>query len=242
MWCADFKGQFRMGNRSYCYPLTITDHFSRYLLCCEALDSTNGETARIVLEQVFKTYGLPKRIRTDNGAPFASRGVAGLSMLSTWWIQLGICPERIAPGHPEQNGRHERMHLTLKEATTRPPGNNMMQQQERFDDFRGEYNSERPHEALDMQCPGDVYVTSNDTYAETSDIPDYPLHDIVRRVNGCGKISIRTKEPRFFLGRTLIGHHVGLREINPGSWLVSFYGLDLGIVDEETESFLPGDL
>lgn len=242
LWCADFKGQFRLGNRSYCYPLTISDHYSRYLIGCEALESTRGDTARLVFEQAFGTYGLPKRIRTDNGAPFATRGIAGLSLLSTWWIKLGICPERIIPGHPEQNGRHERMHLTLKEETTRPPGNNIIQQQERFDDFREEYNTARPHEALGMGCPSDVYVSSDRKMETEEDIHDYPLHDLVKRVNGCGKISLHTKEPRFFLGRTLIGEYVGLREIDPSRWLVSFYDLDLGVIDEQLNEFIPGDL
>src|SRR5918992_1569698 len=154
LWCADYKGEFMLADRRYCYPLTITDFASRYLLCCDALAATKEMYAFTVFERVFKDFGLPLAIRTDNGVPFASNSAFfGLSQLSVWWLRLGIAFERIKPGHPQQNGRHERMHLTLKKEATRPPGANSLQQQGRFDAFVQEFNTERPHEALDMKCP-----------------------------------------------------------------------------------------
>jgi transposase InsO family protein len=157
LWCADFKGEFKLGNARYCYPLTVTDHASRFLLLCEALDSTREDTAVTAFEQLFAERGLPLAIRSDNGVPFASpNALYGLSKLSVWWLRLGIAIERISPGQPQQNGRHERMHLTLKKEATRPPGLNSLQQQERFDRFVHEFNAERPHEALAMKCPAEV--------------------------------------------------------------------------------------
>lgn len=161
LWCADYKGEFMMGNKEYCYPLTITDYTSRYLIACEGLHTTKEIFAFSVFERVFKERGLPKAIRTDNGVPFASpHSLFGLSKLSVWWLRLGIEIERIKPGHPEQNGRHERMHLTLKKETTRPPGMNTLQQQGKFDDFIDEFNNERPHQALNMKIPGEIYENS----------------------------------------------------------------------------------
>jgi transposase InsO family protein len=154
LWCADFKGEFKLGNGRYCYPLTVTDHASRFLLLCEALESTREDPACTAFERLFRERGLPFAIRSDNGVPFASpNALFNLSKLSVWWLRLGIAIERIKPGHPQQNGRHERMHLTLKKETTRPPGSNSLQQQERFDAFVREFNVERPHEALEMKCP-----------------------------------------------------------------------------------------
>ena len=154
LWCADFKGQFLLEDRRYCYPLTITDFASRYLLGCEALDTTREVSAFPVFERVFEEFGLPEAMRTDNGVPFSSPwALYGLSKLSVWWLRLGIRLERITPGHPEQNGRHERRHLTLKLAATRPAAGNVFQQQARFDDFIEQYNRERPHQALDMKVP-----------------------------------------------------------------------------------------
>ncbi|WP_200808576.1 IS481 family transposase [Tistlia consotensis] len=154
LWCADFKGEFKLGNGRYCYPLTVTDQASRFLLLCEALESTREDLAITAFEQLFRERGLPIGIRSDNGVPFASpNALFNLSRLSVWWLRLGIAIERIKPGHPQQNGRHERMHLTLKKETTRPPGMNALQQQARFDDFVAEFNAERPHEALEMKCP-----------------------------------------------------------------------------------------
>jgi len=154
LWCADFKGEFKLGDGRYCYPLTVTDHASRYLLLCEALESTRENLAVTAFDRLFRERGLPLAIRSDNGVPFASpNALFNLSKLSVWWLRLGIAIERIKPGHPQQNGRHERMHLTLKKEATRPPGMNSLQQQARFDDFMKEFNEERPHEAPDMKRP-----------------------------------------------------------------------------------------
>jgi transposase InsO family protein len=161
LWCADYKGEFRLGNLHYCYPLTVTDHASRYLLLCEAMESNQERFAITAFERLFKERGLPAAIRSDNGVPFASpNGLFNLSRLSVWWLRLGITIERIRPGHPQQNGRHERMHLTLKKEATRPAGANLLQQQAKFDAFIEEFNHERPHEALDMKCPAEVYTSS----------------------------------------------------------------------------------
>ena len=157
LWCADFKGEFKLGNGRYCYPLTVTDHASRFLLLCEALESTREDLACTAFERLFHERGLPQAIRSDNGVPFASpNALFNLSKLSVWWLRLGIAIERIKPGHPQQNGRHERMHLTLKREATRPPGTNSLQQQDRFDAFVHEFNAERPHEALAMKCPAEL--------------------------------------------------------------------------------------
>jgi len=177
LWCADFKGEFLLEDHRYCYPLTITDFASRYLLGCEALETTREATAIPVFERVFQQFGLPLAIRTDNGVPFASAwALYGLSKLSVWWLRLGIRLERITPGHPEQNGRHERMHLTLKEAATRPAAANVLQQQGRFDEFVDQYNRERPHQALGVQVPADRYCPSERVYRGLEDL-DYPFHD-----------------------------------------------------------------
>src|ERR1700730_17231313 len=166
LWCADFKGGFKLGNGRYCFPLTVTDHASRFLLLCEALESTRENLAITAFEQLFQERGLPQAIRSDNGVPFASpNGLFNLSKLSVWWLRLGIAIERIKPGHPQQNGRHERMHLTLKKEATRPPGMNSLQQQARFDDFVQEFNTERPHEALAMKCPAEIYSASSRPYS-----------------------------------------------------------------------------
>ena len=160
LWCADFKGQFKTGDGLYCYPLTVTDGFSRYLLGCQALNSTSVEGAKPVFARLFKEYGLPKRIRTDNGVPFATTTLARLSKLSAWWLRLGVMPELIEPGKPQQNGQHERMHLTLKDETTRPPAGSLAAQQRKFNAFVEEFNNERPHEALGQQTPASHYQSS----------------------------------------------------------------------------------
>ena len=165
LWCADYKGEFMLTDKRYCYPLTITDHKSRYLLACESLPSTKESFAFPTFERVFKDFGLPSAIRTDNGVPFASpNALYGLSRLSVWWLRLGIRVERIKPGNPQQNGRHERMHLTLKQETTKPAGDNFLQQQARFDDFIDYFNKERPHQALNMKMPAECYQTSHRAY------------------------------------------------------------------------------
>src|ERR1700683_1009888 len=190
LWCADYKGEFMMGNKQYCYPLTITDFSSRYLLTVEGLETTKEIYAFTVFENAFKEFGLPLGIRTDNGVPFASpNSLYGLSKLSVWWLRLGIAIERIKPGHPEQNGRHERMHLTLKKETTKPAGQNLLQQQEKFEAFKQEFNFERPHQALDMKTPSTKYKSSARIYKGLTEI-EYPLHERTITVTQCGRICI----------------------------------------------------
>jgi len=231
LWCMDFKGQFRLSNRQYCYPLTVTDHFSRYLLGCEALTSTRTDPTAAALELIFREYGLPSRLRSDNGTPFASVGLAGLSRLAVWLMRLGIKLERIDPGHPEQNGRHERMHLTLKQETTRPGAENMLLQQARFDDFREQFNGIRPHEALQMQTPSSVHEQSKRRLPRQLPPLVYPLHDLQRPVgsNGCIKLNRRN----FFVGAAFVGQDLGLRQLEPHTWLLSFMDYDLGYLDLE---------
>lgn len=215
-----------MGSGEYCYPLTVTDSFSRYLLCCEGLSSTKGVGARESFERVFEEHGLPGAIRTDNGAPFASHGTGGLSRLSVWWLKLGIRHERIEPGHPEQNGRHERMHLTLKNETTRPAAQTMEGQQTRFDEFCTEFNHIRPHEALGQVSPGTKYVPSDRPFHRDTPEPHYPEHDDVRTVRAAGQITFAGLDVQ--IGKALSGETVGLRELEDDCWLVSFVGRDLG--------------
>jgi len=239
VWGSDFKGEFRLGNREYCYPLTLSDLCSRFLLGCEALEDQKGGGARYACEEVFREYGLPEAIRTDNGPPFASTGLLGLTKLSVWWMRLGIKHERIEPGHPEQNGRHERMHLTLKEGATRPAGENILAQQEKFDTFREEFNNERPHEALGMLRPAEVYTKSNRTYPEELAELEYPLHDDVRQVKPCGHIALYGRNRSVYLTSALSGERVGLRQLDQRQWLVTFMNLDLGIFDAEACRFVP---
>jgi hypothetical protein len=236
VWCADFKGQFRLGSGTYCYPLTITDRYTRFVIKVEALEGTHLEPAMAVFEQAFRERGLPKVIRTDNGMPFAAPGLWGLTRLAVRWLRLGVWPERIAPAHPEQNGQHERMHLVLKQETTRPPGKNILQQQERFDRFVDEYNYERPHEALGMRRPGQLYENAERPYPKELPELEYPTHDVVRSVRQNGDVHL-TKRERFFLSTALRDQRVGCREIDDGSWLVSFMQLDLGIYDARSRKF-----
>src|SRR5881275_984749 len=194
LWCADFKGEFKLGNGRYCYPLTVTDHASRYLLLCEALDSTREKPAITAFERLFRERGLPLGIRSDNGVPFASpNALFNLSKLSVWWLRLGIGIERIKPGHPQQNGRHERMHLTLKKEATKPAAANFLQQQARFEKFIEVFNKERPHEALDIKCPADVYRATTRPYQGLPEI-DYPFHDRTVVVTHCGRICLGRKK------------------------------------------------
>jgi putative transposase len=232
LWCADFKGEFRLANRQYCYPLTITDFASRYLLTCEALSSTETLTAVIGFERAFKEFGLPGAIRTDNGIPFSSaKALYGLSKLSVWWLRLGIRIERIRPGHPEQNGRHERMHLTLKTEATKPAAANVLQQQARFDTFVDRYNRERPHQALGMRVPADVYTPSPRPYRGLGDL-DYPLHDWAATVTTCGRICFKNRKVN--LSQVFAGQQVGVRQVSERVWLVTFMDYDLGYFDDET--------
>jgi len=231
LWCADFKGEFRMGNRQYCYPLTVTDHASRRIMACEALESTREMPVIAAFERLFAEHGLPGAIRSDNGLPFASpNGLYNLSKLSVWWLRLGLRLERIQPGHPQQNGRHERMHLTLKQETARPPAANILAQQERFDTFRAEFNTERPHEALDMKCPAELYTPSARPYTGLPEL-DYPFHDKDILVTACGRICMHRK--KINISTVLAGQRLGIKEVDDGIWLVSFITYDLGYIDLE---------
>jgi transposase InsO family protein len=239
LWCADFKGEFKLGNGHYCYPLTVTDHASRFLLLCEALESTREDTAITACEQLFLERGLPAAIRSDNGVPFASpNALFNLSKLSVWWLRLGIDIERIKPGYPQQNGRHERMHLTLKKEATRPPGMNSLQQQARFDAFVQEFNIERPHEALAMKTPAELYVRSPRPYQGLPDLT-YPLHDRDVLVTACGRICMHRK--RVNISTVLAGQRVGIKEVDEGIWIVSFMRYDLGYIDLEQKTLQPLD-
>jgi transposase InsO family protein/transposase-like protein len=239
LWCADFKGEFKLGNGQYCYPLTVTDHASRYVLLCEALESTREDTALTAFEQLFRERGLPAAIRSDNGVPFASpNALFNLSKLSVWWLRLGIAIERIRPGRPQQNGRHERMHLTLKQQATRPPGANSLQQQARFDAFVQEFNTERPHEALDMKTPAEFYAASPRTYRGLPELA-YPLHDRDVLVTACGRICMHRK--RISISHVLAGQRLGIKEVDEGIWLVSFMHYDLGYIDLEQKTLQPLD-
>jgi putative transposase len=232
LWCADYKGEFMLANRRYCYPLTITDFASRYLLTCEALETTRETYAFPVFERVFTEFGLPRAIRTDNGIPFAAaNALYGLSRLSVWWLRLGIQIERIRPGHPEQNGRHERMHLTLKTEATKPAATNVLQQQARFDAFISRYNAERPHQALGMKVPADVYAPSVRPYRGLPEI-DYPFHDWTAVVTYCGRICFKKRKVN--LSQVFAGQAVGVRQVDEHIWLVSFMDYDLGYFDDET--------
>lgn len=231
LWCADYKGEFMLGDHRYYYPLTITDHASRYLLACEGLETTKEVFAFGIFERVFKEYGLPRAIRTDNGVPFASPGsLFNLSKLSVWWLRLGIEIERIKPGHPEQNGRHERMHRTLKQEATKPAAPNLLLQQWRFDEFSIVYNTQRPHEALAMKFPAEVYYKSSRPYEGLKEL-EYPIHDKVIKVTSCGRICYDNK--KINLSVVFAGQYVGLKETDDGIWLVSFMDYDLGYFDEE---------
>jgi putative transposase len=237
LWCADYKGEFLLGNHKYCYPLTITDYRSRYLLACESLESTKATGAFPVFERAFQEFGLPAAIRTDNGVPFASaHALFGLSRLSVWWLRLGIVIERIKPGNPQQNGRHERMHLTLKKEATKPPSYNFLQQQVRFDDFIQVYNNDRPHQALGGQYPGEVYTPSAREY-HPPERPQYPFHDRTMRVTQCGRLCIGRRKINF--SSVFGGQYVGIREVSDGIWLVSFMEYDLGFFDEKENRVEP---
>jgi transposase InsO family protein len=239
LWCADFKGQFKLGNNEYCYPLTVTDQASRYLLLCEALDSVREDTAITAFQSLFLERGLPSAIRSDNGVPFASpNALFNLSKLSVWWLRLGIAIERIKPGHPEQNGRHERMHLTLKQEATRPAGMNSLQQQARFDAFVSEFNNERPHEALAMKTPSEIYSPSSRPYLGLPNLT-YPLHDRDALVTNCGRICMHRK--KISISYTLAGQRVGIKEVDDGIWIVSFMHYDLGYIDLEQKTLQPLD-
>lgn len=226
IWCADFKGQFRLGNGRYCYPLTVTDGHSRYLLGCQGLTSTAVDGAKPVFSRLFHEFGLPQFIRTDNGVPFATNTLARLSKLSAWWVRLGVLPQLIEPGRPQQNGRHERMHRTLKAETTRPPSASMRSQQLRFDRFRKEFNHERPHEALEMRTPAAIYRSSPRPMPTQLPALEYPNRFEVRYVSANG--GIRWNNAWVNVSTVCVGEYVGLEEIDDGVWNVYFGALKLG--------------
>jgi putative transposase len=230
IWTADFKGQFKTRDGRYCFPLTVADGASRYLLACRGLTSVRTEEARPVFQALFHSFGLPTRIRSDNGVPFATIALGRLSPLSVWWIRLGILPELIEPAHPEQNGRHERMHRTLKAETTRPPASNRRAQQRVFDRFQEEYNTERPHEGLALRTPAECYSSSPRVYPARLPSLEYPAHCEIRLVSRNG--GIRWHNHWVNVSHVLGGEYIALEEIDDGLWTVSFGPLVLGRFDE----------
>jgi transposase InsO family protein len=236
VWCADFKGWFRTLNGHRCEPLTVTDAHSRYLLTCQAVRKTDEEHVQPHFWAAFRTYGLPRVIRTDNGAPFASTGLCGLSKLSVWWLKLGIRPERIEPGKPQQNGRHERMHLTLKQETAIPPAATLTDQQIAFDRFKQEYNRERPHEALGNATPADEYSPSVRRYPRRLPEFVYPRHFEVRVVRNNGLI--RWNGERIALAPVLAGEPVGLEQVTEQHWKIYLGEAEVGVLDEDRGKIL----
>jgi putative transposase len=229
IWAVDFKGWFRLGNGQRCEPLTVTDLWSRYLLCCSGGPDVSYASAREVLEALFKRKGQPARIRVDNGPPFGSRGAAGLSRLAVWWVRLGIEPEFIEPGHPEQNGSHERMHRTLKAEAVVPVMQHRRAQQKRFDQWRREFNYQRPHEALGQVTPASVYRKSKTAYGGPS-VPAYSPRHVERRVRSNGEINWRGRKR--FVGEAFIGQTLGILPSTEGKQLVYFYNYLLGEIEE----------
>jgi transposase InsO family protein len=239
VWCADYKGHFQTKDGSRCNPLTMSDQASRYLLCCQHVRRMNYDLARPWFERTFRRYGLPEVIRTDNGVPFASIGFGGLSRLSYWWIRLGIRPERIEPGHPEQNGRHERMHRTLKAYTATPPAQTLSGQQKQFNAFRKEYNQERPHEALGMRTPAECYQRSPREYPSRLPAITYPDSMRVRQVKNSGEIRLFNK--LLYLSQSLSGQPVGIEQIDEDYSRVWYCSYLLGCVDHRNWRMIPAN-
>lgn len=237
VWSADYKGEFRLGCGKLCYPLTITDSFSRMILCCRGLASTSLELAMPVWVATFREYGLPDVIRTDNGVPFASTGIGGISRLSAWWIRLGIIPERINPGSPQQNGRHENMHRALNAEAANPPKWDAKAQQVAFDDFAYDYDYNRPHESLGMATPASVFLPSERQYPLILPKIEYPSYMQVRKVrtNGC----IKWQGRMLFISEVLTGEPVALDEMDDDRYALYFGPVPLAILDNRTGSFLP---
>ena len=231
VWSIDFKGWFRTGDGKRCEPLTLTDNYSRYLLRCQGLREASTVQVKPVLEAAFREYGLPERVRSDNGAPFASIGVSALTALSVWWIRLGILPERIQPGQPQQNGRHERMHRTLKQQTAAPPAATLRAQQKRFDCFRREYNEERPHEALGQQPPARYFAPSPRAYPPRLPEPEYPAEWRKHRICSGGKFRC-SSDSLLFVSHALVGETIALEPIDERYarlWFGTYY---LGVFDK----------
>jgi len=237
VWCVDFKGWFRYGDGGRCDPFTTTDALSRFLLCCQATDKADGVHVSGVMESIFREHGLPDAIRSDNGSPFASRAPGGLSRLSMWWLRLGIRHERIEPGHPEQNGRHERMHRTLKQETANPPKANRRRQQQAFGAFQREYNEQRPHEALGWKTPAELYVPSVRPYPARLPELQYPEGAHLRRISQQG--SLKWKCERTFLSEVLARQTVGLLETEEDFFEVYYGPLLLGWFEARSHLFAP---
>lgn len=236
LWTTDFKGQFRMGDCAYCHPLTLRDGHSRFVLRCDGLPGETYALTRPCFERAFREYGLPDRIRSDNGRPFAGVGLAGLSQLSVWWLRLGIQLERITPGHPEQNGSHEQFHAVLKRHTARPPAANLRAQQRRFNGFQREYNQDRPHDALGQRPPARLYVASARPYPTQLPTLDYPPHFEVRRVGVNGTISWRSAP--LFVTEALRGEPIGLEEIADGIWSVWYGRVPIARLNDRTRTWI----
>ena len=229
VWSIDYKGQFYMKNGHVCYPLTISDNLSRFLLGCKALQGPRYAPTKKHLELIFREYGLPDAIRNDNGTPFAGKGIGGLSRLSVWFIQLGITPERIEKGCPEQNGRHERMHRTLKNDVLDSIAGNLKEQQKAFDIFRHDFNHNRPHESLNDQTPNEFYKKSNRPYIDHPNMPEYGYDYTVRHVKHGGEIKFKGR--MFYVTGLLAKQPVGLKEIADGIWQLQYSFYVLGSVD-----------
>jgi len=232
VWCADFKGCFPIGgvrDGERCHPLTISDGYSRFLLRCQALRRPLSWCARRVFESAFREYGLPRAIRTDNGPPFSTLAPGGLSRLAVWWIRLGIRPERILPGRPDQNGRHERMHSTLKAETAKPPRASFRAQQRAFDRFQAEYNQERPHEALGLEVPAALYRSSLRRYPSGLPEPEYPAHFDTRVAYPNGVFSFGAAQ--WYVSTCLAGERIGLEPCDDGRWRVHFGCIPIGLLD-----------
>ena len=231
LWTADFKGQFRTGDGAYCYPLTIADQHTRFLLSCHGLLSTQTVTARPVFERAFREYGLPIAIRTDNGVPFATQAIHGLSYLNVWWMRLGILHQRSRPGCPQDNGAHERMHRTLKRQAIKPVRANRTAQQRNFDAFRQEYNEERPHERLQQETPASHYSSSPRAYPERLPALEYPGHFQVKRITSAGTFRFGSKK-LLYLANAMADQHIGLEETDDGIWAIHFNDILLATFDE----------
>ena len=232
IWPVDFKGQFKTRDGVYCYPLTVTDHFSRKILLCRGLRSVRSEGVIPAFRRLFGEVGLPEAIRSDNGAPFASTGIHGLSRLNVWWMKLGITHQRIRPSSPQENGTHERMHRELKAKTTKPAAASLRAQQRRFDAFCAEYNQDRPHESLDGDTSNERWEAPPRSYPKKLAEPEYPDHLLVRRVSNAGSFRLWRDAP--FLSQALAGEWVGLEDLGDGRWNIVYYETLLGRYDTKT--------
>lgn len=231
VWSIDYKGNFILGNGQACYPLTLTDNYSRYLLACDAFEAISGSDVKSTLIRLFREHGLPKAIKSDNGSPFSTRGLAGLSRLAVWWIKLGIIPERIKPGCPQENGRHERMHLTMKQEVVSPPKHTMILQQSALNTFQNEFNHQRPHEGIDNKRPAWLYTQSPRVYPEKLKQIEYDSNLTTRKIRTNGTMKWNGKE--IFVSETLTGERIGLVPISDIEWNIQFSQITIGIFNEK---------